>query len=59
MTESQPVSAVVPWEQVCKMLEKVQQSTKDDKKVMLIKFIDQYRSILQKNLKKYPNSVRF
>ncbi|KAK7083314.1 DNA ligase (ATP) [Halocaridina rubra] len=46
------VSSLVPWAQVCKMLEKVQTAVKGEKKEMLLKFISQYRELLKKNKEK-------
>lgn len=56
MSRSSSVAALVPWSQVCKMLDKVQSAVKGNKKEMLLKFITQYRDLLEKKLEQDPQA---
>lgn len=57
MSDSKPIAAIIPWSQVCRMLDKVQTAVKAAKKEMLVKFIVQFRDLLKKKLEKDPQSV--
>lgn len=57
MSDSKPIAAIIPWSQVCRMLDKVQTAIKAAKKEMLVKFIIQFRDLLKKKLEKDPQSV--
>ena len=52
-----PLASVIPWEQVCRMLEKVQGEVRMKKKEMLLKFISHFRELHQKKLQREPNCV--
>lgn len=57
MSDSKPIAAIIPWSQVCRMLDKVQTAIKAAKKEMLVKFIIQFRDLLKKKLEKDPQST--
>ena len=57
MSTNGSVASRVPWSQVCKMLDKVQSAVKGNKKEMLLKFITQYRDLLEKKLEGEPQAV--
>ncbi|XP_068249304.1 DNA ligase 4 [Palaemon carinicauda] len=56
MSKSVSVASLVPWSQVCKMLDKVQSAVKGNKKEMLLKFITQYRDLLRKKTEREPQA---
>lgn len=57
MSNSGSVACLVPWSQVCKMLDKVQSAVKGNKKEMLLKFITQYRDLLRKKTERDPQAT--
>ncbi|XP_042871458.1 DNA ligase 4-like [Penaeus japonicus] len=54
MSGAKPIAAIIPWSQVCRMLDKVQTAVKASKKEMLVKFIVQFRDLLKKKLEQDP-----
>lgn len=52
-----PLASVIPWEHVCRMLEKVQGAKRAKKKEMLLKFITPFRELHKKKLQHQPDCV--
>lgn len=50
-----PLASVIPWEHVCRMLEKVQGVPRAKKKEMLLKFITTFRELHKKKLQHQPD----
>ncbi|KAK8730552.1 hypothetical protein OTU49_008063, partial [Cherax quadricarinatus] len=50
------VDSIIPWAQVCRMLDKVQSAVRASKREMLQKFIKNFRECLQKKLQQDPNA---
>ncbi|KAK8384182.1 hypothetical protein O3P69_009133 [Scylla paramamosain] len=50
-----PLASIIPWEQVCRMLEKVQGEKRPKKKEMLLKFITHFRELHHKKLQHQPD----
>ncbi|XP_064095658.1 uncharacterized protein LOC135207762 [Macrobrachium nipponense] len=57
MSKNVSVARLVPWSQVCKMLDIVQSAVKGNKKEMLLKFITQYRDLLRKSTERNPQAI--
>ncbi|KAK3856177.1 hypothetical protein Pcinc_037476 [Petrolisthes cinctipes] len=56
LASSKPIASVIPWSQVCRMLDKVQSATRANKKDMLFKFITTFRDLHHKKLEQEPTT---
>ncbi|XP_071535419.1 DNA ligase 4 [Panulirus ornatus] len=56
MSGSTFIASIIPWSQVCRMLDKVQSAVRASKKEMLLKFIKQFRELLKKKLEQNPSA---
>nr|XP_045601538.1 DNA ligase 4-like [Procambarus clarkii]XP_045601539.1 DNA ligase 4-like [Procambarus clarkii] len=56
MSGANCVASIIPWSQVCRMLDKVQSAVRASKREMLLRFITHFRELLQKKRQQEPNT---